>query len=165
MFIPYSFLAFLVRLIDGDGYILVSKTTKGFITIKLIIGIHLDDISTLEYIYSVLKIGKISINRDHKSSICKLKINRTDLQEIFFPLLIHHGIFFFTDTRRSQFDLAIFILKEDKKIYDQLLVINKIPTLYILPNTAIAYIKLSFFNNWIVGFTMAISYIVPYRFY
>ena len=35
--LPTSFLAFLVGLIDGDGYIQITKTTKGFITIKLII--------------------------------------------------------------------------------------------------------------------------------
>lgn len=35
----YSFIAFLTGLIliDGDGYIQVTKTTKGFITIKLVI--------------------------------------------------------------------------------------------------------------------------------
>ena len=91
--IPYSFIAFLTGLIDGDGYIQVTKTTKGFITIKLVISIHLDDISSLEYIKSVLNLGKISINKDHKSPSCKLIINRTDLQEIFFPLLFYHGIF------------------------------------------------------------------------
>ena len=59
--IPYSFLAFLTGLIDGDGYIQNTKTSKGFITIKLVISIHLDYISTLEYIKSVLNMSKISI--------------------------------------------------------------------------------------------------------
>ena len=64
----------------------ITRLTKGFITIKLVISIHLEDISTLEYVQSVLRLGKISINRDHKSPNCKLIINRTDLQEIVFPL-------------------------------------------------------------------------------
>ena len=153
--IPYQFIAFLVGLIDGDGYILVTRTTKGFITIKLVITIHLEDISTLEYIHSVLKLGKISINRDHKSPNCSLKINRTDLQEVLFPLLLHHGIFFLTDNRRAQFDLAMFILKNDKKVYDQLPNITEIPTFFNLPKKASDYIKLPFFNNWIVGFTQS----------
>jgi hypothetical protein len=118
--IPYPFLAFLAGLIDGDGYIQITKTTKGFITIKLVISIHLNDISTLEYIQSVLKLGKISINRDHKSPNCKLIINKTDLQEVLFPLFLHHKIFFLTETRRAQFDLAMFILKNDKKIYNEI---------------------------------------------
>ena len=62
--IPYPFIAFLAGLIDGDGYIQITKTTKGFITIKLSIGLGLEDLSTLEYIHSVLKLGKL--NRSHR---------------------------------------------------------------------------------------------------
>src|SRR6267154_1404319 len=153
--IPYPFIAFLAGLIDGDGYIQITRTTKGFITIKLVIAIHLDDISTLEYIHSVLKLGKIFINRDHKSPNCKLIINRTDLQEVLFPLFLHTGIFFLTETRRSQFDLALFIFNNDKKVYDQILAINEIPTIFELPITASGYVDLAFFKNWIVGFKMA----------
>ena len=145
--IPSSFIAFLTGLIDGDGYIQITKTKRGFITIKLVISIHLDDISTLEYLQSVLRLGKISINRDHKSPNCKLIINRTDLQEIIFPLFVHHGIFFLTDTRRTQFDLAMFALKEDIKLYDKLPKLDKveIPTLFKLPKTASGYVNLPFF--------------------
>ena len=145
--IPSSFLAFLAGLIDGDGYIQVTSTEKGFITIKLVISIHLDDISTLQYIHSVLKLGKITINPYHKSTCCKLIINRTDLQEVVFPLLLHHGIFFLTDTRRAQFDLAMFILKQDIKVYDKLPVKEEIPTLFKLPETASDYGNLAFFKN------------------
>jgi hypothetical protein len=153
--IPPSFLAFLVGLIDGDGYIQVTRTTKGFITIKLVISLHLEDLSTLEYIRSVLKIGKLTIYRDLRSPSCKLIINRTDLQEVLFPLLIHHGIFFLTETRKAQFDLAMLILKNDKKVYDQIPAIKDIPTIFELPKTALGYTKLAFFKNWIVGFTMS----------
>jgi hypothetical protein len=145
--IPYPFIAFLAGLIDGDGYIQVTRTTKGFITIKLVISIHLDDISTLEYIQSVLKLGKILINRDHRSPSCRLIINRTDLQEVLFPLLLHHGIFFLTETRRAQFDLAMYILKDDKKVYNQIPAIGEIPTLFELPKIASDYAKLVFFKN------------------
>lgn len=145
--IPSSFLAFLAGLIDGDGYIQITRTTKGFITIKLVISIHLEDISTLEYIQSVLKLGKITVNPDHRSPSCKLTINRTDLQEVLFPLLLHHGIFFLTETRRGQFDLAMFILKDDQKVYDQIPSIENIPTLFELHKTASDYANLGFFKN------------------
>jgi len=78
--ISSSFLAFLVGLIDGDGYIQITKPSKGYIAIKLVISLHLDDLSLLEYINSVLKLGKINIYKDLKSPTCKLVINRTDLQ-------------------------------------------------------------------------------------
>ena len=155
--IPYPFIAFLAGLIDGDGYIQISKTTKGFITIKLVIGLGLEDLSTLEYIHSVLNLGKITVFRDYKNPSCRLIINRTDLQEIIFPLLIHYGIYFLTDTRRSQFDLAMFIFKNDIKLFDNIHngVLGEIPTTFELPNTASGYLNLPFFNNWLVGFTNA----------
>lgn len=42
--IPPCFLSFLVGFIDGDGYVQITKTTKGFIAIKLVISIHFKDI-------------------------------------------------------------------------------------------------------------------------
>lgn len=153
--IPYQFISFLVGLIDGDGYIQITKTTKGFIAIKLVIGLGLDDLSTLEHIYSVLKIGKITINRDHQNPNCRLIINKTDLQEVVFPLLIHHNIFFLTKTRRDQFDLAIHIFKNNLKSFENIPNNNDISSLFKLPETASDYIKLDFFRNWLVGFTNA----------
>ena len=32
------------------------------------------------------------------------------MQEVLFPLLLYHGIFFLTDRRRSQFNMAMHIL-------------------------------------------------------
>lgn len=151
--IPSSFIAFLVGLIDGDGYIQVTQTGKGFIAMKLTISLHLNDLATLEYIKSVLKLGKLQIYKDNKSPTCKLIINRTDLQEIFFPLLIYHNIHFLTDTRIKQFNKAMFILKNDIKLYSE--IPNEIDNVFELPLTAIDYTKLPFFLNWIVGFTMA----------
>src|SRR5690606_24834362 len=143
--VPPSFLAFLAGLIDGDGYIQVTRTTKGFIAIKLTISIHLKDISILEYVHSVLNFGKLTVYPDRINPRCKLIINRTDLQEIFFPLLLHHGIIFLTDARRAQFDLAMFILKNEKKIYDQ--IPAGIPTTLELPKTASGYVNLAFFKS------------------
>ena len=169
--LPYQFIAFLAGFIDGDGYIQITKTTKGFIAIKLALVLSLEDLSTLEYIHSVLKLGKITISRDRLNPTCSLIINRTDLQEIIFPLLIHHEIFFLTEARRAQFDKAMFIFKNDIKLYDQLLNFSAlslsehacpsskegIPTLakFELPNTPYDYLKLAFFKNWLVGFTNA----------
>ena len=150
--IPASFLSFLLGFIDGDGYIQITKTTKGFIAIKLVISIHLKDISTLEYIRSVINIGKITIYKDNKSPTCKLIINKTDLQEVLFPLLLHHNMFFLTETRNSQFNTAMVILEQDIKMFDN--IPNKTSKLSFLEN-AVDYTKLSFFKNWIVGFTMA----------
>lgn len=149
--IPSSFLAFLVGLVDGDGYIQVTKTSKGFIAIKLVISLHLEDLSTLEYIHSVLKIGKINIYKDLRSPTCKLVINKTDLQEILFPLLMYNKIFFLTNTRAYQFNLAMYIFKNDIKMYNQ--IPDNTPAVFEIPKNPIDYTLLPFFKNWIVGFT------------
>lgn len=153
--IPPSFLSFLVGFIDGDGYIQITKTTKGFIAIKLTISINLEDISTLEYIHSCLGIGKITIYKDNKSPSCRLIINKTDLQEVFFPLLLYHDIFFLTETRKNQFNTAMQILKQDIKMFSNIPSLDVIPCVFKHPVTPIDYTKLSFFLNWIVGFVMA----------
>jgi len=145
--IPPSFLSFLVGLIDGDGYIQITKTTKGFIAIKLVISIHLNDISTLEYIRSVINLGKITIYKDNRSPTCKLIINKTDLQEVLFPLLLYHNIFFLTETRNNQFNTAIVILEQDIKRFDFIPSINNIPKVFNLPVNAADYVKLTFYKN------------------
>ena len=151
--IPSSFLAFFAGLVDGDGYIQITKTTKGFITMKLVISLHLEDLSTLEYINSVLKVGKLNIYRDYRSPTCKLVINRTDLQEIVFPLFLYNNIFFLTETRSDQFNLAMYILKNDIRTFDK--IPKDIPASFELPKTPLDYTKLLFFRNWIVGFAMS----------
>lgn len=151
--IPSPFLAFLVGLIDGDGYIQISKTSKGYITMKLVISLHLNDISTLEYILSVLKLGKINIYKDLKSPVCKLVINRTDLQEVLFPLFIYNKIFFLTNTRVDQFNLAMYILQQNIKMYNEIGNINNISSIFELPKNPLDYTSLHFFKDWIVGFT------------
>jgi len=120
---------------------------------KLVISLHLKDLATLEYIKSVLKLGSITIYKDNKSPTCRLIINKTDLQEVFFPLLLYHQIYFLTNTRIAQFNTAMLILKNDIKLYNE--IPNVIPQIFELPSTAIGYTELKFFNNWIVGFTMA----------
>lgn len=145
--IPSSFLAFLVGFIDGDGYIQVTKTSKGFITIKLVISLHLDDISILNYIHSVLKIGKITIYKDLRSPTCKLIINKTDLQEVLFPLLIYHNIFFLTNTRVDQFNLVMCILVNDIKKYNEIPDIENISSVFEIPKNPFDYTLLPFFNN------------------
>lgn len=133
--------------IDGDGYIQVTKTSQGYITIKLVISLHLDDISTLEYIHSILKLGKINIYKDLRSPACKLIINKTDLQEVLFPLLRYHNIYFLTETRNNQFHLAMYILENNITFYHQIPSKGLIPTVFKLPLNPLDYTTLPFFKN------------------
>ena len=49
----------------------------------------------------------------------------------------------------------MFILKNDLKLYDQIAHYKEIPTIFKLPKTALDYLSLAFFKNWLVGFTNA----------
>lgn len=149
--ISYSFLSMFNGLIDGDGYISITKTPGGYIRIQLIISLKIRDLDLINNIQSVLKVGRVEINS--KLKIVKLVIYRTDLQVLIFPLLIHHRLYFLTETRRAQFDKAIFILQKEIKKYSELPA--EIPVYNKLPQTAEGYSKLPFFYNWIVGFSMA----------
>lgn len=150
--IPNTFLTKLVGFIDGDGYILIHKTEKGYIKINLTISLDIRDLSLLYHIQSTLGIGTINVYPKTKNpDTCKLVINRTDLQEILFPLLIHHNLFFLTNTRREQFNKAMYILENNIKLFSEIPEI--LPTLNPLPKTALGYASIAFFNNWIVGFT------------
>jgi len=153
LLIPKSFIAFLVGFIDGDGHIQISNSHKDFVSFNLVISIHINDLSVLYYIQSVLKLGTIYTYPNHKSPCCRLIFNKTELQEVFFPLLLCNGIFFLTDKRRSQFNMAMHILIKDIKMYSVLPELP--PVLFKLPENAVGYVNLSFFKDWIVGFTMA----------
>src|SRR5690606_36019306 len=118
---PPSFLAMLVGFIDGDGFILVHKTAKGYIKINLVISLDIKDLSSLYFIHSILGIGKINVYPKTKNpDTCKLVINRTDLQEVLFPLLIHHNIYFLIEARREQFNKVMYILQNDIKLYSEI---------------------------------------------
>jgi hypothetical protein len=144
--IPSSFLAMLVGLIDGDGYISATKTPKGYIRVNLIISLDIRDLPLLEYIKSILVIGNINTYPKVKEkNTCKLVINSTDLKEIFFPLLIHHKLFFLTDTRQKQYDKAMFLFKNNINLYSE--IPTSIPSVNLRLNSAEDYINLSFFNN------------------
>ncbi len=77
------------------------------------------------------------------------------MQEVLFPLLLFHNIFFLTLTRRSQFDLAIYIFTNNIKLYDKISNITNLPTLFKLPSSGADYLNLKFYFNWLVGFTVA----------
>ena len=121
--ISIPFLSIFVGFIDGDGYLSITKSKKGFLTIKFVISLHRNDLSTLEYFQSILKLGKIYIYE--KTNTCVLVINRTDLQKYIFPLLMYHKIFFLTENRTKQFNKILYIFKNNLLYYKD--IPNNIP--------------------------------------
>jgi hypothetical protein len=59
--VPYEWLARLVGVIDGDGYISVVKSdNRGYVSISLKIGLIDKDLPMLESVMKTLKIGRIA---------------------------------------------------------------------------------------------------------
>lgn len=150
--IPYSFVAMFAGLVDGDGYISITNS-NGYIRLQLIIALNIRDADLLNYIHSVLGVGRI--NTYPANDTIKLTISKTDLQEIVFPLLNHHNIFFITNTRITQYELAMLIIQSNLIFFSEIPTVNLIPQQIYLPTTAIGYSQLPFFLNWVVGFTLA----------
>jgi hypothetical protein len=118
--IPYSFLAMLVGFIDGDEYICIAKTNKNYIKICLTISLDIKDLSVLNYIQSMLNIGKIkTYPKSGKKITCKLIIHMTELQDILFPLFFII-IYFLTNTRCNQYNKVLYILRNDIKYYSDI---------------------------------------------
>jgi len=69
------------------------------------------------------------------------------LQEIIFPLLNYHNIFFLTNTHISQYELAIFILESNLILFSEIPAVSLIPQQNFLPTTALGYYQLPFFFN------------------
>lgn len=145
-YIEKSFLAKFLGFIDGDGYIKITKTPKGYIRLGLVLNLHSSEISMLQDFSNILKIGRINIYP--KLNIVQYNISRTDQQEILIPLIKYHNLCFLTYTRRKQFEKLIYILENN------ILKFDKIPT--IIPKSTESTINSSsFIFNWLIGFTMA----------
>lgn len=107
--VPSNFLAMFIGVLDGDGYISITKAhAKESISICLVLAVQGEDRAMLEYFKSVLRIG--TINYYPATNTVKYIIYRTDLQEILFPLMLHHNMFFLTHIRQLQFNKAMYIL-------------------------------------------------------
>lgn len=156
--IPFNFLSLLAGIVDGDGYIAVTRGSKGYIEILLVISLDHKDRGLLEHIHQTLGFGRIDgpyFNIDGTVT-SKLIITRVNLQEILFPLFIHHKIHFLTDIRRNQYNLALFIVTNNILKFDDIpSLIPLSPLLQILPITPEEYLELNFFSSWVVGFTIS----------
>jgi len=139
----------LLRPQGRDGYISINKTTKGYIEINLTISLDIKDMDMLNFIKNTLKIGRINTYlKSGRPNTVKYIINRTDLQEIFFPLLFHHNLFFLTSTRRLQFAAegrAMYVILNGIQQFEE--IPNIVPSYFSLPINSSDYLELTFFKN------------------
>ena len=178
--ISCDWLARLAGIIDGDGYISIVKSdNRGYVSISLKIGLIYKELPMLESFIDKLKIGRIDgpYKNVKGQDTIYLIFNRTELQQVLFPLFIYNNIYFLTEERRFQYKKALYYMesgevkfKEDIDIFNTNYLNKEInnedlssPLKYqiresiipSLPETAQDYLNLPFFKAWLVGFTIS----------
>lgn len=153
----YKFIGF----IDGDGYIRVTKKKKNievdYIYISLIINLNENELNLLNIFNKEFNLGKVyNITPKKGNKLVRLEINKTDFKNILIPLLDKYNIQFLTEVRQKQYLLAKYILNNNIINYNDIKYYKKDIDNYI-NNNIIKYKfnNLSYFNYWLVGFTMA----------
>lgn len=146
--ISVNFLSLFKGFVDGDGYIKITKTPKGYIRLGLVINLHISELPLIEYLKNILKIGRINIYPKRK--IVQLNISRTDKQEILIPLIIFHKLKFLTYNRSIQYEKLINILKNNILKFEQ--IEKEIP---YTPQTNTTLKNVLNINSWQIGFIMA----------
>ena len=157
-----ALLSWIVGFIDGDGYIRVTKKEKkvlgklikNYIVINLVLNLHKNDYNLLCEIRDILGIGKVYYITTNSKKVARYEINKRDLINIFFPLLKKYNISFITKIRQEQYLKALYIINNNIKYYNEINnndLLNFIKKGIILDN----FNSLWYFNNWIVGFTIA----------
>lgn len=134
----------------------------------------------LESIIETLKFGRIAgpYKNIKGQDTFYLIFNKTELQQVLFPLLIYNNIYFLTNERRIQYEKALYYMVSGEVKFKEIEILNteyysiasehlnhsveSLSKIHIpmsnlpkLPNTAQDFIDLPFFRAWLVGFTIA----------
>lgn len=153
-----NFIGMFMGLVDGDGYIEIGpqkqynkssvSTPKSTIRTRLVIRMHTRDTSLLTYLTKVLGVGSIS---DLKSiNQTRLIFTKKDLTTVIIPLIKKYDLQFLTKSRLNQFALLNYILDNNIVHWEN---VNFTPS--ALEYSVQYLLNLSFFANWLVGFTIA----------
>ena len=156
-----NFMAMFMGLVYGDGYIEIGsqkqynvsgKIPKSTIRARLVIRLHSRDLSFLTHLTDVLGVGKISalkFKNSNSADQTRLIFSKKDLVTVIIPLIKQYNLQFLTNNRHMQFALLNHII-ENKIIHWE----NVDYTPQGLNYSAQEIFNLSFFPNWLVGFTV-----------
>lgn len=156
-----EFIAMFTGLVDGDGYIEIGpqkqyqKNTKilrkSTIRARLVIRLHSRDNDLLKYISEYLKTG--SLSSLSKENQIRLIFSKRDLINVIIPLMEKYNVFFLNENRKQQYTLLNYIINNNITHWDEINERNMSNNeVFMLPDE---YLKLDFFLDWIVGFTIA----------
>lgn len=154
------FMAMFMGFMDGDGYFDIgeqkqyNKITKALvkstIRIRLATNVHIRDLSLLEYLVQILGVGKVSNMSGDREQV-RVIFSKKDLVTVILPLIKEYNLQFLTSQRVKQFALVNYILKNNIIHWDNVKFME--PKFSSIPVQGL--VKLSFFRDWLIGFTMA----------
>lgn len=152
-----KFMAMFMGFMDGDGYFDIgeqkqynkTKTiVKSTIRIRLATNVHTRDKPLLEHFIQVLGVGKIS-NMSGREQV-RVIFSKRDLVTVILPLIKEYNFKFYTSQRAKQFALVNYILENSIIHWDNVKFIEEFIGMPVHD-----LVKLDFFKDWLVGFTMA----------
>jgi len=157
--ITKKFMAMFLGILDGDGYIEIGpqkqynkktkELVKSTIRIRIVIRLHSRDIDLLKFLQSTLKAG--SLSKLVKENQVRLIFYKSDIVNIILPLITDFNLKFLTYNRNIQFLLLNHIINNRIINWEDINYIN--PKYDSIPSFNL--IKLSWFSDWVVGFTIA----------
>jgi hypothetical protein len=152
-----------IGVLDGDGYIEIgpqnqyndSNTAKSIIRMRIVLRLHKDDKELLNLFMTTLKIGKLDELKSKNQY--RLILFKTDIINLIFPYLQNNNIEFLNYNRRKQYFLLKYIIENNIKHWENIN-LEEINNLFQKSNKKLDFtdiIKLPYFNNWLIGFTIA----------
>jgi LAGLIDADG endonuclease len=155
----------LIGFLDGDGYFDIgpqkqysknpNNQPKTTIRIRLGVNLQYKDKNLLELIVKRLGVGKIDYSKSKNQY--RLIFFQEDILKVIYPYIQSNGIEFLVYNRRKQFFLYNYILENKIKHWEDIDLIQ-INNLFTESNKKLGFIdiiNLNYFNNWLVGFTLA----------
>jgi len=152
-------LEILIGVLDGDGYIEIGPqkqfNSKSTIRSRIVLRLHKKDKELLNLFANSLKTGKIDELKNVNQY--RLIISKTDIFNFIYPFLKNSNIEFLVYNRRRQFFLLKYIIENKLKYWEDV-DLTKIDNLFVESNKKFGFIdiiNLPYFNNWLIGFTIA----------
>lgn len=154
-----------VGILDGDGYFNIgpqkqynknyNNNPKSTIRIRLGINLQAKDKELLELLLNKFGVGKIDYSKSKNQY--RLILFKKDILNVIYPYLQSNNIEFLNYNRRKQYFLFKYIIENNIIHWDNLN-LEEINKLFQQSNKQIDFteiIKLSYFKNWLIGFTTA----------
>jgi len=152
-----------IGILDGDGYIEIgpqkqynkSNNAKSTIRTRIVLRLHKDDKELLNFFMTTLKIGKLDELKSKNQY--RFILFKKDILNFIYLYLQYNNIEFLSYNRRKQYFLLKYIIENNITHWEDLNLeeINNLFKKIIKQLDFSDIINLPYFNNWLIGFTMA----------